>query len=128
VNELWKTEEIGCKMHPGILVDNHIYLNNNGRPNELVCLNMEGKLCWEKEKGGNFEMGSLIKVGKYLIAQDGKTGEIALIEPSSNAYKELARTSFFNSEKPQAWAPMAFSKGKLLVRDMEKMVCINLTK
>jgi len=55
VNELWKTEEAGCKMHPGIVVDKHIYLNSNGRPNELVCLNMDGKLCWEKGKGGNFE-------------------------------------------------------------------------
>jgi hypothetical protein len=39
-------------------------------------------------------MGSLIKVGSYLINQDGKTGEIVLIEPSPDAYKELARASF----------------------------------
>jgi len=113
-------------MHPGIVVDEHIYLNNNGRPNQMVCLTMDGKPAWEKGSGGNFEMGSLIKVGSYLINQDGKTGEIALIEPSPYAYKELARASFFDSEKTQAWAPMAFSRGKLLVRDMEKMVCVDL--
>jgi outer membrane protein assembly factor BamB len=128
VKELWKTEEAGCKMHPGIVIDEHIYLNNNGRPNEMVCFTMDGKLAWQKQSGGNFEMGSLIKVGSYIINQDGKTGEIALIEPSPNAYKELARASFFDSEKPQAWAPMAFSRGKLLVRDMEKMVCVNLSE
>lgn len=128
VNELWKTEEAGCKMHPGIVVGEHIYLNNNGRPNGMVCLDMNGKSVWKKESGGNFEMGSLIKVGAYLINQDGKTGEIALIEPSPDAYKELARASFFDSKKPQAWAPMAFSRGKLLVRDMEKMVCVSLSK
>lgn len=128
VKELWKTEEAGCKMHPGIVIDEHIYLNNNGRPNEMVCFTMDGKLAWQKQSGGNFEMGSLIKVGPYLINQDGKTGEIALIEPTPDAYKELARASFFDSEKPQAWAPMAFSRGKLLVRDMEKMVCVKLSE
>ena len=128
VNELWKTEEAGCKMHPGIVVDGHIYLNNNGRPNEMVCLTMDGKLAWEKETGGNFEMGSLIKVGNYFINQNGKNGEISLIEPSPAGYKELAKASFFDAEKSQAWAPMAFSQGKLLVRDMEKLVCIDLSK
>lgn len=126
VKEMWKTEEAGCKMHPGIVVNNHIYLNNNGRPNEMVCFTMDGKLAWEKETGGNFEMGSLIKVGNLFINQNGKNGEIALIEPSPEGYKELGRASFFDSAKSQAWAPMAFSRGKLLIRDMEKMVCVNL--
>lgn len=126
VAERWKNEEAGCKMHPGIVIDDHIYLNNNGRPNELVCLTMDGKLAWEKESAENFEMGSLLKVGNLLISQNGKNGEIALIEPSPEGYRELARASFFNADKSQAWAPMAFSQGKLLFRDLEKMVCVDL--
>jgi hypothetical protein len=126
VNELFLTEDAGCKMHPGIVVDDHIYVNNNGKPNELVCLTMDGKRAWEKESAPNFEMGSLIKVGNLLIAQNGKNGDIHLIEPSPEGYKELGKASFFDSKKSQAWAPMAFSNGKLLVRDMEKMVCVNL--
>ena len=126
VNELWKTEEAGCKMHPGIVVNNHIYLNNNGRPNEMVCLTMDGTLAWEKGKAENFEMGWLIKVEDYFSNKNGKNGEIAIIEPSPEGYKELGRASFFTSEKTQAWAPMAFSDGKLLVRDMEKLVCVDL--
>lgn len=126
VNELWLNDEAGCKMHPGIIVNNHIYLNNNGNPNELVCLNMDGKKMWEEKSSANFEMGSIIKVGELLISQNGKNGDIHLIEPSSDGYKELGKASFFDSEKTQAWAPMAFSQGKLFVRDMEKMVCVNL--
>ncbi|MDB4583374.1 PQQ-binding-like beta-propeller repeat protein [Draconibacterium sp.] len=126
VKELFLTEEAGCKMHPGIVVNDHIYLNNNGRPNELVCLTMDGKRAWEKESAPNFEMGSIIKVGDLLIVQNGKNGDIHLIEPLSGGYKELGKASFFNSTKSQAWGPMAFSEGKLLVRDMEKIVCVNL--
>ena len=126
LKEVFKNEDAGCKMHPGIVVDDHIYLNTNGRPNELVCLTMEGKRAWEKESAPNFEMGSLIKVGELLINQNGKNGEIALIKPSPDGYKELGRAQFFDSKKSQAWAPMAFSQGKLLVRDMEKIVCVDL--
>jgi len=126
VNELFLTEEFGCKMHPGIVVGDHIYLNNNGRPNEMVCITMDGKRVWEKGSGPSFEMGSLIKVGDFLINQNGKNGEIALIAPSPDGYKELGRAQFFDSKKSQAWAPMAFSQGKLLCRDMEKMVCVDL--
>ena len=126
VNELFLTEEAGCKMHPGIVIDDYIYLNNNGRPNEMVCLSMDGKRVWEKESAPNFEMGSMIKVGNYIINQNGKNGDIALIEPTPEGYKELSKATFFDSKKSQAWAPMAFSQGKLFVRDMEKMVCIDL--
>ncbi|MEN8117191.1 MAG: PQQ-binding-like beta-propeller repeat protein [Bacteroidota bacterium] len=126
VKELFLTEEAGCKMHPGIVVDNHIYLNNNGKPNEMVCLTMDGARAWAKESAPGFELGSLIKVGDLLINQNGKNGDIHLIEPSPDGYKELGKASFFDSKKSMAWAPMAFSNGKLLVRDMEKMVCVEL--
>lgn len=128
VKEVFVSEEAGCKMHPGIVIDNYVYLNDNGNPNEMVCLSMKGERVWEKKSAPNFEMGSMIKVGNYIINQNGKNGDIHLIEPSSDGYKELGKASFFSSKKSQAWAPMAFSNGKLLVRDMEKMVCVDLQK
>ena len=126
VDEIFKTEEVGCKMHPPILFENHLYLNNSGRPNEMTCLTMDGNVLWEKNSAQNFEMGGMILVDGLIINQNGKNGDIHLIEPSPEGYKELGKASFFNSEKSQAWAPLAFAQGKLIVRDMEKMVCLNL--
>jgi len=126
VKEIFKTEETGCKMHPPILFENHLYLNNNGRPNALTCLTMDGKMVWEKESSENFEMGALILVDGLLICQNGKNGDIHLVEPSPDGYKELGKASFFNAEISQAWGPLAFAQGKLIVRDMEKMVCVDL--
>lgn len=128
VKEIFKTEETGCKMHPPVLFENHLYLNNNGRPNALTCLTLEGEMLWEKESSENFEMGALILVDGLLICQNGKNGDIHLVEPTPKGYKELGKASFFNAEKSQAWAPIAFAQGKLIVRDMEKMVCVDLMK
>ena len=126
LNEVFRNEDAGCKMHPPLLVNDHIYINNNGRPNELVCLNLQGERVWEKESAPGFEMGSMILVDGLIINQNGKNGDIHLIEPTPEGYKELGKASFFDADKSQAWSPMAFGKGKLLVRDMEKMVCVNL--
>ena len=126
VDEIFKTEEAGCKMHPALLYEGHFYLNNNKKPNHMACLTMDGQMAWEKGTAPNFEMGALLMVDNLIIAQNGKNGDIHLIEPSPDSYKELGKASFFNSEKSQAWAPMAYSQGKLIVRDMEKMVCVGL--
>lgn len=128
VRELFLTEEAGCKMHPAIQYENHLYLNHNGRPNQMMCLTMQGESVWDPGSAPNFEMGGMILVNGLIINQNGKNGDIHLIEPSPEGYKELGKASFFDSEKSQAWAPLAFSQGKLIVRDMEKMVCIDLTQ
>lgn len=126
VMELFLTEEAGCKMHPAVQYEDHLYLNHNGRPNQMMCLTMEGETVWEKGSAPGFEMGAMILVNGLIINQNGKNGDIHLIEPSPEGYKELGKASFFSSGKSQAWAPLAFSQGKLIIRDMEKMVCVDL--
>lgn len=126
LKEIFVNEEAGCKMHPPVFVNDHFYINNNGNPGELVCLNLKGEKVWEKGTAPDFEMGSVILVDGLIINQNGKNGDIHLIEPSPEGYKELGKASFFDSAKSQAWSPMAFSNGKLLIRNLEKMVCVNL--
>lgn len=126
VRQLFLTEEAGCKMHPAVQYENHLYLNHNGRPNQMMCLTMDGKVVWEEGEAPGFEMGAMILVDGLIINQNGQNGDIHLIEPSPEGYKELGKASFFSSTKSQAWAPLAFSQGLLIVRDMEKMVCVDL--
>jgi outer membrane protein assembly factor BamB len=126
VKELFLTEEAGSKMHPAVQYENHLYLNHNGNPNQMMCLSMDGEVVWEKGSAPGFEMGAMILVNGLIINQNGKNGDIHLIEPSPEGYKELGKASFFSSSKSQAWAPLAFSQGKLIVRDQEKMVCVDL--
>ncbi len=92
----------------------------------MIEITKEGEVMWEKASAPGFEMGALILVNGLIINQNGKNGDIYLIEPSPDGYIELGKASFFNSKKSQAWSPLAFSQGLLIVRDMEKMVCIDL--
>ncbi len=126
LKEIFRNEEAGCKMHPPVFANNNIYINNNGRPNELVAMNLQGERLWEKGSAPDFEMGSMILVDGLIINQNGKNGDIYLIEPTPEGYKELGKASFFDAEKSQAWSPLAFGNGKLLVRDINKIVCVNL--
>ncbi len=126
VNELFFNTEVGSKMHPPVLFENHLYFNSTGRPNQMTCITLDGEVVWEKKSAPAFELGALIMVNGLIINQNGKNGDIHLIEPSPNGYKELGKASFFDSKKSQAWSPLAFSNGKLVVRDMEKMVCVDL--
>lgn len=128
VNEIFKTEKAGCKMHPAVFHEGYFYLNNTGRPGGLVCLSPEGVLMWEEGAGFNFELGGLILVDGIIISQNGKNGDIHFIDPTPNGYNELAKVSFFDADKSQAWAPLAFGNGKLIARNLEKMVCINLSE
>ena len=128
VKELYLTEEAGSKMHPALLYEDHLYLNHTGNPAQMMCLTLDGELVWEKDSAPNFELGAMIQVNGLILNQNGKNGDIHLIKPSTEAYQELGKASFFDSKKSQAWAPLAFSQGKLIIRDLEKMVCIDLTQ
>lgn len=126
VNEIFLTEEAGCKMHPAVFFEDYIYLNSTGRPNKMVCLTMDGEPVWDNDSIMGFEMGSLILVNDMIINQNGKNGDIYLIKPSPEGYKEMGKASFFSSKKSQAWSPIAYSDGRIIVRDLEKMVCVDL--
>lgn len=126
VKELFLTEEAGCKMHPGVVFEDHIYLNSTGRPARMQCMTLDGKLTWQQDSVFGFEMGGMILINDLIVNQDGKSGDLVLIEPSPDAYREVGRISPFPNDKSQAWAPLAFSQGRLIARDLTSMVCLDL--
>jgi outer membrane protein assembly factor BamB len=48
-----------------------------------------------------------------------------MAEASPAGYRELARARVLSGH--DAWAPMAFADGRLIVRDLTEMVCLDLT-
>jgi outer membrane protein assembly factor BamB len=59
-----------------------------------------------------------------FFALDGRTGLLRLLEASTTGYKELASTQVLSGE--EVWGPMALSNGRLVIRDMNQMVCLQV--
>jgi outer membrane protein assembly factor BamB len=55
---------------------------------------------------------------------EGNTGMLRLIEASATEYKEFAKAQVLSGQ--DVWGPMALSDGKLVLRDLSKMVCIDV--
>jgi outer membrane protein assembly factor BamB len=59
-----------------------------------------------------------------FLAMDGNTGRLRLIEASTTGYNETASAQVLGGQ--EVWAPMALSDGKLVLRDLTKMICLDL--
>ncbi|MHC4628576.1 MAG: outer membrane protein assembly factor BamB family protein, partial [Planctomycetota bacterium] len=126
VRELWKTEEAGGKMHPAVLHDGHLYLNSCGKPMVMMCLSLDGKLLWEKDSAPSFHLGAMALADGLILNQNGTNGDLHLIDPSPDGYRELAKVELFSLKGDEPWGPLAISDGKLLVRNSNQMICLDL--
>jgi outer membrane protein assembly factor BamB len=116
----------GSDQQTPILYDNHIYGIRPDR--ELVCLDLDGNVTWSSSRTNRFGAQGL---GPYSIA-DGKIyilddeGTLTLAQANTTGYIQLAQAKVL--EGPDAWAPMAFASGRLIVRDMNKMICLDISQ
>ncbi|MFC1736945.1 PQQ-binding-like beta-propeller repeat protein [Candidatus Hydrogenedentota bacterium] len=127
--ELFATMDCGSQIHQPLFYKDHIYANSNSNEVQdgMICMTLDGEVKWRTGKGGelpNFERGTLILADDMIINLDGKTGKLHLIEPSPDKYRESAQAQVLGGKK--IWAPMALSQGKLLLRDMKEMKCLDL--
>ncbi len=92
---------------------------------QLVCLDLNGKEIWNS---GREKFGS----GPYMIA-DGMIfvmnddGLLAAVEAAPKGYKPLARAQVIENSY-ESWGPMAMAAGRLIVRDMTRMVCLKVSE
>jgi outer membrane protein assembly factor BamB len=124
VKELYRTGAAAGKVHPPIVHDGYLYFNAIRKPKGMRCLSLEGKVMWDEAP--DFYLGAFVLAGDLILIQDGRSGDLCLIEPSPDGYQELARARLFPDKAGQPWAPLALSDGKLLIRDGQRMVCVNL--
>jgi outer membrane protein assembly factor BamB len=124
---VWENENLMSKINTPILFDGHLYGNNSATGN-LVCIDAKtGELKWQQP---GFEHGGQVAADGVLIAVDGEGGEIVMLEMSPRGYNELGRTFPFakggNNLRGNVWAPPIIADGKLLARDRNRLVCLDL--
>jgi len=119
-------------LHTPILYKGLLYANSfdihAGKGNGLVCLDLEGGLKWKSGPAALFDAGGFLIADDLIFVMHGKTGELALAEAQPEAFKPLARAKVLKAEGGTVWAPMALSDGRLIVRDLHQMKCLDVRK
>lgn len=118
----WENKEVQAHFNTPILFQGNIYAASD--PNKLVCLDPQtGAVRW-KQKG--FGKGGLVGVDGTLIGVDGLTGETIMVALDPTAYKELGRISVLNGGDKKYWTAPIVAGGKLVLRDLSTLVCLDL--
>ena len=120
-----KPEIFGSAQQTPIFWGGYIY---GIRPDkQLVCLDLNGQAVWTSTSAHRF--GNL-GLGPYTIA-DGliyimdDSGLLTLAEAKPSGYIQLAQAKVL--EGPEAWGPMAVVSGRLIARDLNRMICLDIT-
>jgi outer membrane protein assembly factor BamB len=119
-----KPNEFNSEHHTPILFGNHLYGVHKRGGGQLVCLNENGQELWNS---GSDHFGH----GPYLIADDlifvmDDHGVLTVAAATPERYQRLASHEVI-SDGHDAWGPMAMVEGRLIVRDMTRMVCLDMT-
>jgi outer membrane protein assembly factor BamB len=118
VQELWKNQAMHCKFTSPVAFQGHLYGLDEG---VLVCVEAEtGKRTWRGERYGH---------GQLLLADDlllilGEQGELALVEATPEAFRELGRIEALEGK---TWNTLALAGGRVYLRNHEQMACYDLT-
>ena len=119
----------GSEQHTPIYHDKHIYgvLSKEAGKNScrMRCLNIDCEPVWTSGPNDTFGLGPYILAKDMIIAVDDNC-VLTLAKLSSEGYQRLARAKIM--EGHESWAPIAIADGRLLMRSLKKMVCLDLRK
>jgi outer membrane protein assembly factor BamB len=116
-----KPEVFGSSQHTPIFYEGHLY---GVRPDQqMVCLDLQGQVLWTSTPAHRFGLGPYAIANGLLYAMDDE-GLLTLAEATPSAFTPLAQAKVL--EGPDAWGPMAFVSGRLILRDLKKMICIDI--
>jgi outer membrane protein assembly factor BamB len=119
-----KLNEWNSEVHTPIVHNGHMFAVGKKKRGLFTCLSFDGKEVWTTEGKASFGLGSFLLADGMFFVLDGDTGKLRLIEASTTGYNELAAAQVLAGQ--EVWSPMALSDGRLVLRDLTKMVCLDV--
>ncbi|MGH9869052.1 MAG: PQQ-binding-like beta-propeller repeat protein [Candidatus Polarisedimenticolia bacterium] len=117
VKELWTTRAFGNTFALPVLVGKHLYGFTGAL---LTCASAEtGEIVWRSREVGSF---GLSLVGG-LLAIATRTGELLLVEPSPESYREVTRVPVLKNGN---YAVPTFADGLFLVRNLQQVAAVRV--
>ena len=112
--EIYFNSDMKNHYSTSVLVGDHLYGFSS---RILTCMNFKtGEVAWRDRSVGK---GQVIYADGMLYLQ-GEGGDIALVEPTPEAYKEVSRFSIGTGDYP-TWTLPVIADGKLLLRDQDTL-------
>ena len=125
VQEIWKNDTIDTHHGGVILFDGNLYGSNwqNNSKGRWASVNWEtGRTNWEQEW---YNKGSTVFADGMLYIYEEKSGNVALVEPSSEKMKIISTFKVTDGEGPH-WAHPAIYSGKLFIRHGNVLMIFNI--
>ncbi|MEX1128321.1 MAG: PQQ-binding-like beta-propeller repeat protein [Vicinamibacterales bacterium] len=116
--------EWNSEVHTPILAQGHLFAVGKKKRGLFTCLSLDGKEVWSSDGQAAFELGSFLLADGRFFVLEGRTGILRMIDANTKGYKELASAQVLSG--PDVWAPMALSDGTLVIRDLTKMIALDL--
>jgi len=117
-----ESKVFGAEQQTPIFYQGHIF---GVRPDgQLVCLGLDGKIVRQSGPANRFGKGPFLIAQGMIYALDDN-GNLTLAEASISGYRQLARAKVL--EGPDAWGPLALAGGRLIVRDLYRMACLDVS-
>ncbi len=123
--------EFNSEVHTPILYQNHLFAVSSKTRGRFTCLGLDGKIVWQSpvvsgdaNASRTFDLGAFLLADGMFFILDGKSGMLRLLDANTRQYKELASAQILEGE--DVWGPMALSNGRLIIRDMSQMVCLQV--
>jgi outer membrane protein assembly factor BamB len=123
VKELYRLEAdvLGSHIHTPIWYRNLLF--GISEDHELVCLTAEGDEKWRSDKKHRLGLGPFMVVNDYIFALS-EDGVLSLVRVDGSRFDVLTEAQVLTGD--DAWAPMAFAGGLLIVRDTKVMKCLEV--
>jgi outer membrane protein assembly factor BamB len=113
----------GSPQQTPIFYDGYIY---GVRPDgQLACLDLDGRVLWTSTSSHKFGLGPYI-IANGLIYVMNDSGLLTLAEATPAGYVQLAEAKVLDG--PDSWGPMAIASGRLILRDLTRMVCLDVAE
>ena len=118
-----KPEVFGADQQTPIFYKGYIY---GVRPDgQLTCLGLDGNVIWTSTSAHKFGLGPFV-IADGLIFVMNDSGLLTLAEATPAGYVRLAEAKVL--EGPDSWGPMTLVSGRLILRDLNRMICLEVGK
>ena len=120
---------LACEQQTPIYYKGHIFSiqpkDAGAMRNQMICCKADDckKIIWKSGKTNRFGLGPyIIADNKFFILNDDGTLTIAKVSTSKFIFSDKIKLM----EGHDAWAPIAIADGKLIMRDADKMLCLDI--